>query len=132
VKIRPSLKGLNKASGRTPVLTDPKGGGFSFAIVRKGVRNPNSSPIPCCWSALLAVSHMVVQTVSVPTFTWSMSGSIAVQLNSLQAAEVAPLPPDFYPGEGQFFCSKHASLPGLLSNPSIGDYIVLPDEPMSP
>ncbi len=30
------------------------------------------------------------------------------------------------------FCSKHASLPGLLSNPSIGDYIVLRDEPMSP
>jgi hypothetical protein len=88
VKIRPSLKGLNKASVRTPVLTDPKGGGFSFAIVTKEVRNRNSSPIPGCWSALLAVSHLVVQTVSVPTFTWSMSGSIAVQLSSLHAAQV--------------------------------------------
>jgi hypothetical protein len=102
LKISPCLEGLNKASVRTPVLTDPKGGGLSFAIPRKEVRNRNSSPIPGCWSALLAVSHLVVQTVSVPTFTWSMSGSIAVQPGSLHAAQVPPLPADFYPGEGSF------------------------------
>jgi hypothetical protein len=130
LKISPCLEGLNEASLRTPVLTDPKGRGSSFAIVRKQGPKTELVANPGLLIGVIGCPALVVQTVSVPTFTWSMAGSMVVKLSSPHAPQMALVTPAL----SQAILSARSTRPFRVcfSDLSISALSVLPDEPMSP